>query len=437
MSYEYKKWNPNEETTALKEKANSYGTYNESQSVSDLLNKKNEYEANNNPGEWSGGTYGDAVKEAYNAYNNREKFSYDLNGDALYQQYKDKYINQGRLAMADTIGQASAMTGGYGSSYATTAGNQAYQSQLQNLNDIVPQLYQMAYDRYNQEGENLKANYSMLSDMYNTEYGEHRDRVGDYNTNLDRLTNEYNNERSFDYGTWDADRSYYQNAYQNAYNRDYGAHQDEQNRLYSIYRDSVADEQWQKSYDYQVDRDRVSDEQWQKAYDYQASRDEVSDKQWQTSYDYQVSRDAVADSQWKDSFDYQKGRDEVADSQWNQSFQYQKDRDKVSDNQWQKSYELQKEAANKAAVTAESIEGLTDEQIEKFEELYSAANTQGNFDTLKRYILSLPISEAEKAHLTTVWIPEKYRGLPKIEPPKKTVGAKGGGLGDPVMHTLN
>jgi hypothetical protein len=247
--YKYEKWTPDKETTALKEKADSFGSYTESERVTELLGKKNDYEANNNPGEWQGGNYQDAVKSAWDAINNRAKFSYDLNGDALYQQYKDKYINQGRLAMADTIGQASAMTGGYGNSYAVTAGSQAYQSHLQNLNDIVPQLYQMAYDRYNKEGQDLKDKYSLASDMYNREYGEHRDKVSDYNTNLDRLASEYYNERNFDYGSWDADRNYYMDAYNNQYNRDYGAHTDEQNRLYQQYRDRVADDQWQKSYD--------------------------------------------------------------------------------------------------------------------------------------------------------------------------------------------
>lgn len=242
MAYEYKKWTPNEETTKLKEKANSYDTYTDPQSVIDLRNKKNTYETTANPGTWDTETEYQPVQDAYNDWKNRKAFSYDLNGDALYQQYKDKYINQGRLAMADTIGQASAMTGGYGSSYAVTAGNQAYQSHLQNLNDIVPQLYQMAYERYNQEGEDLKTNYSMLSNMYSTRYGEHRDKVSDYNTTLDRLATEYNDERNFQYGTWDADRNYYQTAYQNAYTRDYGQHTDEQNRLYTEYRDSVADE---------------------------------------------------------------------------------------------------------------------------------------------------------------------------------------------------
>ena len=114
---------------------------------------------------------------------NREKFSYDLNGDALYQQYKDKYIQQGKMAMQDTMGQAAAMTGGYGNSYAASVGNQAYQAQLNNLNDVIPELYQLAYDKYNQEGQDLYNQYSMLSDDKNTEYGMWGDK---YNKLVDQ-----------------------------------------------------------------------------------------------------------------------------------------------------------------------------------------------------------------------------------------------------------
>jgi len=249
--YKYEKWTPDKETTALKEKADSFGTYSDSDNVIGLLGEYNKFKTDNNPGVWDAETESKAHMDAYNAIVNRPKFSYDLNGDALYQQYKDKYINQGRLAMADTIGQASAMTGGYGNSYAVTAGSQAYQSHLQNLNDIVPQLYQMAYDRYNQEGQDLMNQYSLAKDMYNTKYGEHRDNVADFNNNLDRLYNTYTDLRNFEYGTWDADRNYYLTAYDNAYKRDYGEHTDEQNRLYQLYRDRVADDQWQASYDLQ------------------------------------------------------------------------------------------------------------------------------------------------------------------------------------------
>lgn len=59
---------------------------------------------------------------------NRKDFSYDMNNDQMYQQYRDAYMRQGQQAMRDTMGAASALTGGYGSTYAQTAGSQAYGS---------------------------------------------------------------------------------------------------------------------------------------------------------------------------------------------------------------------------------------------------------------------------------------------------------------------
>lgn len=246
MAYKFNEWKPNTETTSLEKKRKEYETpYTDPDSVKALYDKATNYETNNNPGEWDTSKY-QAVIDASNAWNNRAKFSYDLNGDALYQQYKDKFINQGRLAMADTIGQASAMTGGYGSSYAVTAGNQAYQSHLQNLNDIVPQLYQMAYDRYTQEGQDLLNKYNMASDMYENQYGEHMDKTDIYNTTLDRLYNRADTERGFEYGKWDADRTYYANAYDAAYNRDFNAHNVAEQNAFNTYQQGV-NEEYQKN----------------------------------------------------------------------------------------------------------------------------------------------------------------------------------------------
>ena len=139
---------------------------------------------------------------------NREKFNYDLNGDALYQQYKDQYTNQGKMAMMDTMGQASAMTGGYGNSYAQNVGQQAYQGYLQQLNNKIPELYNLALSKYQMEGDDLSRQYSMLGTQENQDYGRYRDAVSDYNTELSRLQNAYDNERSFDYGQFVDDRNY-------------------------------------------------------------------------------------------------------------------------------------------------------------------------------------------------------------------------------------
>ena len=172
------------------------------------------------PADWKGGTYAKAVDQAMNKILNREKFSYDLNGDALYQQYKDQYSALGKQAMMDTMGQAAALTGGYGNSYASTAGNQAYQAYLQQLNDVVPQLYGMARDQYNQEGADLQNQYAMLADRQNTEYGQYRDKVSDWQSNREYLTNMYNTERDLDY-----------NRYANNYNN------------------ALSNAQWQKTYE--------------------------------------------------------------------------------------------------------------------------------------------------------------------------------------------
>lgn len=120
------------------------------------------------------------LKDIIDKIQNREQFSYDLNGDALYQQYKDKFIQQGKLAMGDAIGQASAMTGGYGNSYAQSVGQQAYQAQMNNLNDVIPELYQMAYDMHNQKGQELYDQFSMLSALDEKDYSRYRDEVSDW-----------------------------------------------------------------------------------------------------------------------------------------------------------------------------------------------------------------------------------------------------------------
>lgn len=121
----------------------------------------------------------DQLKDTMGKILNREKFSYDLNGDALWQQYKDAYTTKGKMAMMDTMGQAQTMTGGYGNSYAQGVGQQAYQGHIQGLTDKIPELYQLAMAQYGQEGQDLLSRYSVLSSQDQMDYGKHRDTVAD------------------------------------------------------------------------------------------------------------------------------------------------------------------------------------------------------------------------------------------------------------------
>lgn len=172
----------------------------ESDAVTALGAKKTEAEnavANYGDFAWNQqGKYDNLIKE----YENRPDFSYDFNADALYQQYKDKYMQQGKLAMADAIGQASAMTGGYGNSYAATVGNQAYQGYLGQLNDVIPELYQMAYDRYNQKGQDMLNTIALLGNERDFAYGQWGDKYNQLVTDRGYYGSQYDNERDWEYG---------------------------------------------------------------------------------------------------------------------------------------------------------------------------------------------------------------------------------------------
>lgn len=151
----------------------------------------------------------DELTSLYDQIRNRKKFSYDMGTDPLYQQYREQYQRLGRLAMQDTMGQAAALTGGYGSTYGEQVGQQAYNAYLQNLNDIVPQLQQQAYQRYQDEGTDLYSQYSLVKGRDDTDYGRYRDTVSDYYSDLSDARSAYNSERSLDQSQWETMLNYW------------------------------------------------------------------------------------------------------------------------------------------------------------------------------------------------------------------------------------
>jgi hypothetical protein len=136
------------------------------------------------------------LEETWKQIQDRPGFQYDVNADALWNRYKDQYIRQGKLAMEDSMGQAQAMTGGYGNSYAQTVGQQTYQGYLQNLGDRMPQFIQLAQDRYDAQGQALKDRYGILSDLEEKDYSRWLDAQTQQNwqTEWDESIRRYNFE---------------------------------------------------------------------------------------------------------------------------------------------------------------------------------------------------------------------------------------------------
>jgi len=148
------------------------------------------------------GTYDSQLNELYEQIVNRDKFKYDLNSDMLYQQYKDQYVNLGQMAMKDTMGQAAALTGGYGSSYGQSVGQQQYDAYLQQLNNVIPNLYGQAYNQYQDEGAALMQQYGMLGDMADDEYGKYQDSLNQYWQNVDYLKGQADDAYDRGYSNW-------------------------------------------------------------------------------------------------------------------------------------------------------------------------------------------------------------------------------------------
>lgn len=192
--------------------------------------------------------YDEYVKQ----WEDRPDFSFDFNENALYQQYKDQHKKQGKMAMMDTMGQASAMTGGYGNSYAQSVGQQSYNAELEKLNDVIPELYQMELDKYKMEGDELLNMISFLGNERDYELGLYKD---DYAKRLEA----------------------YDRAYDDYYNSG-SMYASEQNTINDLAQQNWANEfaiwdanntnSWnQAQWDYTLERDKVEDDRWQKEYD--------------------------------------------------------------------------------------------------------------------------------------------------------------------------
>ena len=164
-----------------------FGLLNKKEGVSDDTNYNLLKATNNNPTGQS--DFYNQWKGLLEQYNNRDPFSYDMASDGLYQQYADQYTRLGNQAMQDTLGQAAALTGGYNSSYAQNAGQQAYQGYLDRLNDIVPELYEQARGLYAQEGDEILQKAQLAAQGYNQETADYWNNLNFWSGRADQEQN--------------------------------------------------------------------------------------------------------------------------------------------------------------------------------------------------------------------------------------------------------
>ena len=127
-------------------------------------------------------TFAQQQKDLLDRILNREDFSWSKETDPQWSSYKKSYLREGDRATANALAKASAASGGRPSSYAVNAATQAGDYYATKLNDVIPTLYQQAYERYLDEYNMKLKDLNTVNQQEQLDYAKHLDRLGQFNT---------------------------------------------------------------------------------------------------------------------------------------------------------------------------------------------------------------------------------------------------------------
>lgn len=193
---------------------------------------------------------------------NEDPFTYtgkDMMNDDLYKMYSDIYSHGARLAMQDAMGNAAAMTGGYGSTYSQAAGQQAFDERMSGLNNIAMELADRAYQRYSDNRANRYNQMGVLNTLEDRDYGMHRDKVGDWKDLLNYYAGRYDSEYARDYGQYRDEVADAQNQ------RDYlsSMYDTEHDNDFAEYGSDLAESQWNRQFELEQAQNARAQEEWE------------------------------------------------------------------------------------------------------------------------------------------------------------------------------
>lgn len=135
--------------------------------------------------------YAEQQQALLDAIINRPDFSWSKEEDPQWSSYKKSYLREGDRATANALGQAAAASGGRPSTAAVTAATQAGDYYATQLNDIIPTLYQQAYDQYLNEYNMSLQDLNAVNNQEQLDYAKYLDQLGQYNTDRNFAYNQY------------------------------------------------------------------------------------------------------------------------------------------------------------------------------------------------------------------------------------------------------
>lgn len=140
--------------------------------------------------------YQGQINDVMSKLNDLGEYDYDPAADTAYQQYKSQYAQKAKLANQNAQANASAMTGGYGSSYGTQAGQKAYAVTMDDLNSVLDGLTAQNRAEYNTKKSGLQEQLSGLQSAEQNDYAKYQKDYSQWQDGLSYRQNEYNNAYS-------------------------------------------------------------------------------------------------------------------------------------------------------------------------------------------------------------------------------------------------
>lgn len=140
--------------------------------------------------------YQGQINDVMSKLNDLGEYDYDPAADTAYQQYKSQYAQKAKLANQNAQANASAMTGGYGSSYGTQAGQKAYAATMDDLGSVLDGLTAQNRAEYNTKKSGLQEQLSGLQSAEQNDYAKYQKDYSQWQDGLSYRQNEYNNAYS-------------------------------------------------------------------------------------------------------------------------------------------------------------------------------------------------------------------------------------------------
>jgi hypothetical protein len=178
---------------------------------------------------------------------------------------------------------------------------------MNQMNDIIPELQQAAFSRYQAELNNQRTDLDTMLGMDQQSYGQYRDSYGDWSNN-----------------------------------REYGYRKDQ---------DAQQQGNWQAQFDYGVTQDAQQQSNWDKQFDYGVSQDKQNQKNWDKEFNYNAGQDRQAQCNYQNEFNYQQQQDRQNQANVDRQYNYNAEQDKLDRSDALKQYteKIQQEQGETAA----------------------------------------------------------------------------------------